>query len=77
MYESEVFFHIFLLSNQFICLRELNTFKEVWKVFVDIDVLVHHRPAEFPQLVIEQSEEDLKDHTHNDHVQNWIAPVGD
>ena len=43
--ESEVFSHVDLFLDEFICLGELNSIEEVGKVFVNLDVFLGHSEA--------------------------------
>jgi hypothetical protein len=77
MDKSIVFLHVFLFFDKFACLRHFDTLKEVWQIFVNIDILSCHSPAELLELRLEYFQDDLQDESYTDHEHNRVAPVHD
>jgi hypothetical protein len=43
--EEVVLLHVLVLLDKLISLREFDSFKEVWKIFIDFDILAAHCKA--------------------------------
>lgn len=69
--ESEVFSHVDLFPDEFICLGELNSIEEVGKVFVNLDVFLRHSEAPLLKVGRKDFLDDKQDSCTNGHEEEW------
>jgi len=75
MDKSKVMFHIILFLNQFISLWKSDTFEEVWKIFINFDVLACHSETPFLEILRENFLDSEQCHSGSAHEHDWSGPV--